>query len=1010
MSKFFYSANGFYQQKTVENFTNQQNEEISVNNKCKRTVGIPLHSTISYNDSKNRNEDQLSGASKELNKDVTKMTNNEIQAAINDSDSGFLFNGVGSGGSKIHWSEDIKDNLDLKENHHRNFVGLPANSNEYPTISYFLDLIKDKIHENKKIGAIVMITNDDNKVVECKAKGTDWNLAMGNDDQHLFIPKESAKKFKCNGKECNESGGDRTFNNWNKHVEDGQFTLNIVTKIDQIELELCENYENNNTVDNNKLLNEKQKLEARLKKSHNLNYFKYEPVCQYEYGECGKNCLKTIRSSRASDANNCDLAPVPCSGGQCPQDCIEKQDECKVYNINGEDVCASQVKVITSPHDGGVQCKLEADNKKTNQGTNLEGSEYKICNDGDGKCPVDCVGSLASCKDKADGEIVSYTESIKKKNGGKQCIINRDDDGVIFDESVTKDNVYVRNYQKFECKDKKAIIFNDCLGDNQETDAECPVDCVGYLESCKGKDDGSYVKYKITKPRKNGGKKCIIRRNDEGVNFDLIPVGDYSFAEEKQFECENNQAIISKKPIDCEGEFSPIKIRNNDKVPFRNFKITQRSYSGGKECNYIDDEEVEFKTYEDLKDYLRKNKNLEPRDKAKVLNSLYKVEKTKNIIKDLHESDLLSLITHDVLSNLFPDDNRYRISDDRYRIANDLADIRNNKYCGYTGANCKDIIDIFKYFEGDEGYCAKYNTVQDNLAYRSNSSEYHDPNRCVWNPNISLDELGNELDPIYADHTNSCIKEFKLDKKDWKEDRICKPLYKLPKDEMCHPDRQGRAKFSVCPEAIENYYNDQRNNGNDLVINGNVINDEVCPIETTESECSYNDNPNLCQRIVEHQIIDNSNNPYNIYCKSKQTKEETIVGDCQGKGKCPNWCKNGKISHDGRYCYPANSTVSKNTNHFCPKRCEKCGGSGCTKSDRKGNKNWASKNCCTGSRSTDTYDNVCIDFKDTKCMVPAANVNVIEKFTNQDDKNNKFFYIILLCALFIIILTTKNKN
>ncbi len=1000
MSKFFYSANGFYQQKTVENFTNQQNEEISVNNQCKRTVGILKNLTISYNDKSNRTPDQLSEASKELNKDVTKMKNKEIQAAIDGSDSGFLFNGVGSGGSKIHWSEDIKDNLELKKDHHRNFVGLPTNSNEYPTISYFLDLIKDKIHE--KIGAIVMITNDDNKVVECKAKGTDWNLAKGNDHQHLFIPKESAKKFKCNGKECNESGEDSTFNNWNKHVEDGQFTLNIVTKMDQIEQQLCKNYENNNTDDNNNLLNKKQKLKARLKNSHNLNYFKYEPGCQYDYEECGKNCLKTITSSSASDTNKCDLAPVPCSGGQCPQDCIEKQDECKVYNIKGEDVCASQVKVITSPHDGGVQCKLEADNIEANKGTILEGYEYKICNDGDGKCPVDCVGSLASCKDKVDGEIVSYTESIKKKNGGVQCIINRYDDGVIFDESVTKDNVYVRNYQKFECKDKKAIIFNDCLGDNQGTDAECPVDCVGYLESCKGKD---YVKYKITKPRKNGGKKCIIRRNDEGVNFDLIPVGDYSFAEEEQFECQNNEAIISKKPIDCEGEFSPITY--GKEFPFRKFKITQRSYRGGKECNYIDDEEVEFKTYEDLKDYLHKNKDLEPLDKAKVLNSLYKVEETKNIIKDLHESDLLSLITHDVLSNLF--------SDNRYRIANDLADIRNNKYCGYPGANCKDIIDIFKYFEGDNGYCAEYNRVQDNLAYRSNSSKYHDANRCVWNPNISLDESGNELDPIYADHTNSCIKEFKLDKIYWTEDRICKPLYKLPKDEMCGIASQGRAKYSVCPEAIENYYNDPRNNGNDLVINGKVINDEVCPIETTEFDCSYNVNPNLCKRIVRHKIIDNSNNPYHIYCKSKETKEETIVGDCQGKGKCPNWCKKGKLSHDGIYCYP-DSTVSKNTYHYCPERCKKCGGQGCNKSDRKGNKKgnnkWAKENCCTDSRSNDTYDNVCTDFEDTKCMVPAAKVkvNVIEKFTNQDDKNNKFFYIILLCALFIIILTTKNKN
>ena len=88
---------------------------------------------------------------------------------------------------------------------------------------------------NSNIGEIVMITNSENRVVECKAKGDDWNLGSGTDTQHLFVPKISAVRFKCDDKNCDLSDeGSTPTNNWNKHVEDGKFTLNIIKKLDKV--------------------------------------------------------------------------------------------------------------------------------------------------------------------------------------------------------------------------------------------------------------------------------------------------------------------------------------------------------------------------------------------------------------------------------------------------------------------------------------------------------------------------------------------------------------------------------------------------------------------------------------------------------------------------------------------------------------------------------------------------------------------------------------------------------
>ena len=133
-----------------------------------------------------------------------------------------------------------------------------------------------------------------------------------------------------------------------------------------------------------------------------------KPVdCKYKYDKCDLNCNSKliIEIKPDDDGKKCPENLIKCPEGKddCPYkpvDCIESYSDCKL--IDGE--CKKKKIIYQQSLHNGKNCVLP---------------EYIKCQDGEGLCPVNCIGQFSNCNNECEMEYQIVRPAI---NGGKSCI------------------------------------------------------------------------------------------------------------------------------------------------------------------------------------------------------------------------------------------------------------------------------------------------------------------------------------------------------------------------------------------------------------------------------------------------------------------------------------------------------------------------------------------------------------------------------------------------------------
>ncbi len=258
--------------------------------------------------------------------------------------------------------------------------------------------------------------------------------------------------------------------------------------------------------------------------------------CEYSYGECDSDCKRHINITKQPlrDGKSCPSSTIGCNPGEgkCPYnpiDCNEKYGACKP--INGS--CKKELVIYEQAKHGGKSCKLP---------------KYENCNDGEGSCPLNCIGNFSLCNKNCEKQ---YQISRKAKNGGNNCPYN--------------------DKQIVSCSGGNCIESVDCVGSWSNCDSNCEktwnitTKQQGNGQNCRFRDG---VKRKCTE---NDDSKCkqIINRDCVGrfttcdsnckkkwiLEDKESGDGTCEFSEGRNYDCNEGEGncLVSK---DCIGRWS----------------------------------------------------------------------------------------------------------------------------------------------------------------------------------------------------------------------------------------------------------------------------------------------------------------------------------------------------------------------------------------------------------------------------------------------------------------------
>ena len=282
----------------------------------------------------------------------------------------------------------------------------------------------------------------------------------------------------------------------------------------------------------------------------------------------------------------------------------------------------------------------------------------------------------------------------------------------------------------------------------------------------------------------------------------------------------------------------------------------------------------------------------------------------------------------------------------------------------------------------------------------------------------SIDENGNNTNR--KDNKYKCVIDYNKNLKDiYKgvkpndeleaqgfDEGSCKLLYDFRnggyyqdmKKIMC-PDNSDPEK-SDCPQAKE-------------AVEGDQCAYKYSQCQTNKRSVDNSLNPNMC---FKYKTIDSRNS---YYCKNKvMTVDEKYVSCSAGEDECPNWCRDGQISNDGKYCFPKDVKVSDD-NKICENskeiNCKSCGGKKCDKnsnnSNYKGKKknkkkssNQVKKACCTDDKTSPEND--CTRVNDTNCKIPEQTTEAFgnEDVIEEECSPNRYIEIGLVILIILLII------
>ena len=194
-----------------------------------------------------------------------------------------------------------------------------------------------------------------------------------------------------------------------------------------------------------------------------------KPVdCKYKYDKCDSKCNSKliIEINPDKDGKKCpreNSIKCPEGVGDCPHtpiNCNEIYSKCKILNDNE----------VPNEFKGRCGKKNIIYEKSKHNGKPCKNSPYKLCMDGQGSCPKDCVGKWSKCNKFCKSNWITTKKEI---NGGK-CI--------------------------FKNKTKNC---NPGEGECEEN-----IDCEGTWSKCINKNNKCVKIWNVTRKQKGLGNKC----------------------------------------------------------------------------------------------------------------------------------------------------------------------------------------------------------------------------------------------------------------------------------------------------------------------------------------------------------------------------------------------------------------------------------------------------------------------------------------------------------------------
>jgi len=303
--------------------------------------------------------------------------------------------------------------------------------------------------------------------------------------------------------------------------------------------------------------------------------------CVYTLVECNESCKRgtgdgiIIDKYSKNNGKKCPTKVPLCYEGEnkCPYkpvDCSEVYSKCKI--INGE--CKKERIIYQEPRHNGKQCVLP---------------EYEKCQDGEGLCPVNCIGKFSKCSSNCtkqfkitreaknsgsidcnfgDGEIVSCT--------GDDCIVSVDCDGNWSDCFIDEDTGICK--KKWNTTTEKKGNGTSCrFANGQKINCESSLcnlnNNVNNVNSIDKECTGNF-----TKCNSNCEKRWILEEVEKGT-------GSCNFNENNVYKCEegNGECLISK---DCVGRWSTCNKDCKSK-----WELLEKEQGKNGRCDFINGQE-----------------------------------------------------------------------------------------------------------------------------------------------------------------------------------------------------------------------------------------------------------------------------------------------------------------------------------------------------------------------------------------------------------------------------------